>query len=212
MPEDRSILSSGRAEQARVTAEGWRGRLPSPPLERSGPQAGELRRDSASSARDRARRVCQRAREEPVFGVDPRCPETVLRRSTPTSTRGGTNTPGGRNGRLVVEDLGVCVGQLGAPPTRNPLVELERDARGRSSSRSLSSRSHCRPASGTVGGRQTRLAPDGSGGWPAEVERAAPAAPHRNSRGQSAEAELGVAPSRCRKRPGFLKGVGSWSE
>lgn len=39
---------------------------------------------------------------------------------------------------------------------------------GRSSSGSPFSRSRCRPASGTIGGRQTRLAPDGSGGWPAE--------------------------------------------
>lgn len=138
MPGDRSILSSGRAEQAHVTAAGWRGRLPSPPLECLGPQAGELRRDSASSARIRARRVCRRAGEERACGVDVRCPETVFRWSTPTSTGRGTRTPGGRTGRHVARDLVVRVGELGAPPTRSPHVELERDARGRSPSRSPS--------------------------------------------------------------------------
>ena len=212
MPGDRSILSSGRAEQAHVTAEGWRGRLPSPPLECSGPQAVELRRDSASSARHRARRVCRRAGDERACGVDVRCPETVFRWSTPTSTGRGTRTPGGRNGQLVVEDLGVRVGELGAPPTRCPRVELERDAPGRPSSRS-SSLEESLPACV----RNRRGSPDSP--CPRRFWRLAgrggargSAAPHRSSRSRLAVAELGVASNRCRKRPGFLKGVRSWSE
>lgn len=154
MPGDRSILRSGRAEQAHVTAEGWRGRLPSPPLECSGPQAVELRRDSASSARHRARRVCRRAGDERACGVDVRCPETVFRWSTPTSTGRSTRTPGGRNGRHIVEDLVVRVGELGAPPARSRACRT-RARRTRAllfALRAVSpSRSRCRPASGTVG-------------------------------------------------------------
>jgi len=176
MPGDRGILDSGRAEQAHVTAAGWRGRLPSPPLECSGPQAGELRRDSASSARIRARRVCRRVGEGRACGVDVRCPETVFRWSTPTSAGHGTRTLGGRTGRRIVEDLVVRVGELGAPPTRSPRVELERDVPGRPSSRSPSLEESL-PACV----RNRRGSPDSPcprrfwrlAGRPAEVERAA---------------------------------------
>ena len=73
----------------------------------------------------------------------------------------------------------------------------------------------CRPASGTVGGRQTRLAPDGAGCWPALQELGALhlVLEQREQAPWFCPMEQLATPlHRCRKRPGFLKGVRGWSE